>query len=140
MCRFLALNLILIANYFQKVLISHIIANHWKNQLYYEPFSFNLTAKSYPVIIYPIVQPSSLKLPMDLECIQISGLKNISLTNVRGDSIFTLPGKVPLWQKCQNDVLCGHMNMDVSPYILKFKFFYKNNCSTKTAWIHVGLL
>ena len=29
--------------------------------------------------------------------------------------------------------------MDVSPYILKFKFF-KNTCSAMTAWIHVGLL
>ena len=29
--------------------------------------------------------------------------------------------------------------MDVSPYILKFKFF-KNTCSTMTAWIHVGPL
>ena len=33
--------------------------------------------------------------------------------------------------------------MDVSPCILKFKFFFKNTCSAKTAmtaWIHVGLL
>ena len=30
--------------------------------------------------------------------------------------------------------------MDVYPYILKFKFFFKNACSTMTAWIHVGLL
>ena len=29
--------------------------------------------------------------------------------------IFILVDKVPLWQKCQNDVLCGNMNMDVSP-------------------------
>ena len=28
--------------------------------------------------------------------------------------------------------------MDVSPYI--FKFFFKNTCSTMTAWIHVRLL
>ena len=54
-------------------------------------------------------------------------------------SIFTLSGKVPLWQKCQNDVMCGNMNMDVSPYILKFKFF-ENTCSTRTAWIQVGPL
>ena len=39
--------------------------------------------------------------------------------------IFTLPSKVPLWRKCQNDVWCGNMNMDVSLYILKFKFFLK---------------
>ena len=31
------------------------------------------------------------------------------------------------------------MNMDVSPYILKFKFF-ENTCSTRTAWIQVGPL
>ena len=29
--------------------------------------------------------------------------------------------------------------MDVSPYMLKFKFF-ENNCSTMTTWIHIGLL
>ena len=39
--------------------------------------------------------------------------------------------------KCQNDVLCGNMNMDDSPYILKFKFFFKNTGSTMTAWNHV---
>ena len=55
-------------------------------------------------------------------------------------STFTLPGKVLLWQKCQNDVLYGSMNMDISPYILKFKFLFKYTCSTITDWIHVGLL
>ena len=30
--------------------------------------------------------------------------------------------------------------MDVSPYILKFKVFFKNTCSTITASVHVGLL
>ena len=55
-------------------------------------------------------------------------------------SIFTLPGKVPLWRKCQNDVLCGNVNVDVSRYILKFKFFFKNTCSTISAWIDAGLL
>ena len=84
--------------------------------------------------IYPIVQLLSLKLPMESQCIQVSSLKSISFPNVMRDSIFTLPGKVPLWQNCQNDVLCGNMNMDISPYILKFKFFYKNTCSTMTAW------
>ena len=29
--------------------------------------------------------------------------------------------------------------MDVSSYMLKFKFF-ENNCSTMTTWIHIGLL
>ena len=55
-------------------------------------------------------------------------------------SIFTLPGKVLLWQKCQNNILRGNMNADVSPYILKFKFFFKKTCSTMAAWINVGLL
>ena len=32
------------------------------------------------------------------------------------------------------------MNVDVSPYILKFKFFLKNTCSIMTTWIHAGLL
>ena len=44
---------------------------------------------------------------------------------LEGTSIFNLPGKVPLWQKCQNYVFCGNMNADVSPYVLKFKFFFK---------------
>ena len=30
--------------------------------------------------------------------------------------------------------------MDFSPYILKFKFFFKNTCPTMTACIHVALL
>ena len=30
--------------------------------------------------------------------------------------------------------------MDVPPYILKFKFFFKNTCSTVTVWIHVSIL
>ena len=29
--------------------------------------------------------------------------------------------------------------MDVPAYIWKFKFFFKNTCSTVIAWIHVGL-
>ena len=55
-------------------------------------------------------------------------------------SIFTLAGKVPLWRKRQNDVLCGNLNKNVSPYILKFKFFFKNTCFTMATWIHVDLL
>ena len=30
--------------------------------------------------------------------------------------------------------------MNVSSYILKFKFFFKNTFSTMTTWVHVGLL
>ena len=54
-------------------------------------------------------------------------------------SIFTLPDKAPLWQKFENDILRCNMDMDISPYILKFEFF-KDTCSTKIAWIQVGLL
>ena len=49
-------------------------------------------------------------------------------------SIFTLPAKY---------VLCGDMNMDVSPYKWKFKFFlffFKNTCCTMNAWIYVGFM
>ena len=55
-------------------------------------------------------------------------------------SIFTFPGKVPLSQKCQNDILCGNMNMAVSLCILKLKLFFKNTCATMTAWNYAGLL
>ena len=54
-------------------------------------------------------------------------------------SIYTLSDKVSLCQKCQNDVLCGNMNTDVSPYIFKFKLFFKNTCFIMAAWIHFGL-
>ena len=43
-------------------------------------------------------------------------------------------------QKFQNDVLCGNMNMGVSTFILKFKFFVKDTFSTTTPWIHADLL
>ena len=55
-------------------------------------------------------------------------------------SIFTFPGKVPLSQKCQNDILCGNVNMAVSLCILKLNFFFKNTCATMTAWNYAGLL
>ena len=43
-------------------------------------------------------------------------------------------------QKFQNDVLCGNMNMGVSTFILKFKFFVKNTFSITAPWIHADLL
>ena len=68
-------------------------------------------------------------------------VQKVFLFRILGEtSIFTLPGKVPLWQKYQNDVLRGSMNTDVVPYILKFKSFFKNSWSTMAAWNHVGLL
>ena len=123
-------------NYFWKVPISHIIQYNWKNQLYYGFFSFNLNVKYIQLYNFCLWNYRC----HGLACIQASSLKSISVPNVRGDFQFTLPCKVPLWQKRQNDVLCGSMNMDVSPSILKFELFFKNICSTMTAWIHVGLL
>ena len=70
---------------------------------------------------------------------QASTLKSISVENVMGDfHIYTARQSATL-TKMSNDVLCGNMNMDVSPYILKFKFFFKDTCSTITAWIYAGL-
>ena len=65
-------------NDFWKVPILHIIQNHWKNQLFYELFSLDLTAK------YIQLYNLSLKLPMDSKCIEASSSKSISFLNVRG--------------------------------------------------------
>ena len=71
---------------------------------------------------------------------QASSSKGISVSNVNGDfHIYTARQNATL-AKCQNDVLCGNMNMDVSPYMLKFNLFLKNTCSAMAAWIHVSLL
>ena len=46
-----------------------------------------------------------------------------------GDTfIFTLPGKVPFWQKCQNDVESFHVNLtngllDPDQNLMKFSQF-----------------
>ena len=91
--------------YFWKVHISHIIQNHGKKLalLWVPYFQFNYGT-------YPIRQLSPLKLPMamDSQCMQASSLKSISAPNVRRDF------HIYIWQKCQNDVLCLNMNMDVS--------------------------
>ena len=122
-------------NYFWKVPISHIIQNHWKNQLYYELFSFNLTVKFIHLCNFRLWNCLWTRNAFRLV------VPKVFLFQMLGKaSIFTLPGKVPLWQKYQNDVLCGNMDMDVSPHISTFKFFFKNTCSTMTAWIHVSLL
>ena len=122
-------------NYFWKVLISHIVQNHWKKQLYYELFSFNLTVKYiqlYNFCLWNCVWTGNTY--------RLIVLKVFLLQMLGETSIFTLSGKVPVWQKYQNDVLCGNMNMDVSPCTLKFNLFLKNVFSTMTARIHVGLL
>ena len=85
--------------------------------------------------IYPIVQLSSLKLPIESQYIQVSSLKSISFPNVRKDSIFTPPGKVPLWKNCQYDLLngkwkyeygCVPLHTEIS--ILLQKYLFHNGC------------
>ena len=121
-------------NYFWKVPILHNSKPLKKPALLWAPqFQFNCE-------IYPIVQLSSLTHPVDSQCIQVNSLKSISFPDIRGDfHIYTARESATLTKKCQNDVLCGNMNMYVSPHILKLKF-YKNTCSAMTAWIHAGLL
>ena len=43
-------------------------------------------------------------------------------------------------QRYHSENMCDNMNMGVSSYILKFKFFFRNTYSAMTPWIHVGLL
>ena len=76
---------------------------------------------------------------MDSQCIQVSSSKSISVPNVRGDFDIYIAKQSATLRKSQNGVLCDNMNMDVSAYILKFKFF-KTIRSATTVWIHVGLL
>ena len=105
-----------------------------RKQVILQVFQFELNSG-----VHPIVQISSLKLPMDSPCKKDSSSKSVSVQNVREDfHIYFVRKGITL--KCQNDVLCGNMNMDVSTNILKFKFFFKNASSTVTAWFHVGLL
>ena len=122
-------------NYSWKVPISHIIQNHWKNKPYYDLFSFNVTLEHVQLDKFCLW--NCLWTPNAYRLIA----QKVFLFWMFGEtSIFSSRGKVPLWQKCQNDVLCGNMNMNVSPYILKFKFFFKNTCSAVIAGIHVRLL
>ena len=91
--RFLPLNLILILcmeinrtnfwsrnNYFWKVPISHIIQNHWKKLALFWVCQFQFNYGTYP-----IRQLSSLKLPMDSQCIQATSSKSVSVPNIRRD-------------------------------------------------------
>ena len=122
-------------NYFWKVSIPHSSRNHWKNQLYYKLFSFNVTLEHLQLYNFCL-----WSCPWTPNEYRLVAQKVFLFQMLEKTSIFTLPGKVLLWQKCQNDVLYGSMNMDISPYILKFKFLFKYTCSTITDWIHVGLL
>ena len=100
-------------NYFWKVPISHIIQIHWKNQLYYELFSFNLTVKYTQLYNFHL-----------WNCLWIRNIyrlvvRKVFLFQMLGEtSIFTLSAKVPVWQKCQNNILCGNTNM----------FLFYNDC------------
>ena len=119
-------------NYFWKVPISKIIQKHWKNQLYWELFNFSLNVEYVQLYNFRfwncLWTRNAYRLPV----------QTVFMFQMLGQtSIVTLPGKVSLWQKCQNDVLCGNVNMDLSLYILKLQFFLKNTCSTKIAPIHV---
>ena len=76
---------------------------------------------------------------MDSQCIQVNSSKSISVPNVRGDFDIYIAKQSATSRKSQNGVLCDNMNMDVSAYILKFKFF-KTIRSAMTVWIHVGHL
>ena len=117
-----------------QVPVSHIIQNHWKYQLYNELFSFNLTVK--------YVQLYNFRLWNCLWTRNASRLVawKVFLFQMLGEILYLhCQAKCHFDKKCQHDVLRGNMNMDVSPYILKFKF-YKNTCSTMIACIHVGLL
>ena len=68
---------------------------------------------------------------MDLQCIQASGLKSTSVPNVRGDFHIYIT-RQSARHKCQNDILYGNMNIDFFAYTFKFKFIFKNTCSTMT--------
>ena len=80
----------------------------------------------------------SFKLNIDSRCIQVT--KSIFVPNVRRDFHIYIARQSATLANSQKHVSCGNMNMDISPYILKFKFFFKDTCSTMTVWIHVGLL
>ena len=121
-------------NYFWKVSIWHIIQNHWKKLALLWTLQFQFNHETYPTRNFRLSNwlwtPNAYRIVVQ---------KIFLLQMLRETSIFTLPGKVPYWQKCQNDVLRGNANMNVSPYILRFKFFFKYTCSTMAAWIHFGV-
>ena len=113
------------SDYFWKVPISHILQNHWKNQLNYELFSFNLTMENIHCLWNCLWNRNAYRLVV-WKVFLFQMLWEIPYLHCQAKCHFD--------KKCQNDVLCGNMNMDISPYILKFKFFYKNTYSTMTAW------
>ena len=77
---------------------------------------------------------------MDYQCIQASSSKSFSVPNFRGSLHIYIARQSDTLAKRSNYVLCGNMNMEVSPYILKLKLFFKNTCSAMTGGMHVSLL
>ena len=79
--------------YFWKAPISHIIQNQRKNQLYYELFSFKLTVKY--IQLYNFRLWNCLWTPNPYRVV----VRKVFLFQMLEEtSIFTLPGKMPLWQ------------------------------------------
>ena len=86
--------------------------------------------------IYPIIHLSSLKLPMDSQCIQTSS-KSISVSSVRGDFDVYIARysanltKISKWYIVwQYEYGCLPLHNEISNLL---------HCSTITAWIQVGL-
>ena len=68
-------------NYFWKVLIPHLIRNHWKKLAPLWALQFQFNCETYPIRKLP-----SLKLHKDSQCTQASSsTKNIYVPNVRRD-------------------------------------------------------
>ena len=90
--------------------------------------------------IYPIVQLSSLKLSIDSQCIQATSSKSISLPSVRGNLYIYTGRQSATLTKMSKWCSVWQYEYGCLPYILKFKFFFNNTCSTMIAWIHIALL
>ena len=128
-------------NYFWKVPILHIIQNHWKNQLYYELLSFNLTVKYIRLYNFRL-----WRILWTRNAYRLIVWK-VFLFQILGEtSIFTLPGKVPLWQKNVKMMFCVAIWICMSPrtywnlnstkihalqWLLGFMLVY---CSQKLNW------
>ena len=97
-------------NYSWEVPISHIIQNYWKNQLYYELFSFNLAVKYIQLYNFCL-----------WNCLWSRNAYRLVVWKV-----FPFQAKCYSDKKYQNDVLCGNMNMEMSPLT-----YWNLNSSTK---------
>ena len=87
--------------YFWEVSISHIIQKNWKNQLYHDLFNFNLTVKY--IQLYNFCFWKSLWTRNTYRLVA----RKVFFIQIFGEtSTFTLPGKVPLWQKNVKMMFC----------------------------------